>query len=110
MIHGKGTIYIGGKALPDFIEGFRLQPAPSLEKLAEKAKNLGSAFSTLSESMTLTCNGLTESWLACAEVEYLNHHKRLPGSDKTKRLRKKKRDIVLRWFLGRFGLGRERPC
>lgn len=29
---------------------------------------------------------------------YLRQHQRLPGSDRTARLRKKRRDAVLRWF------------
>lgn len=29
---------------------------------------------------------------------YLQHHKKLPGSQKTKRMRKKQRTIVITWF------------
>lgn len=106
-IFGSGKIYIGGKLLPCFAESFRIKESPSLMTLAEKAKLLGAAFSGISGSMTLACNGLTESWCAAAEKKYLEYHRKLPGSNKTKRLRKKRRDVTLRWFHGWLGgLGR----
>lgn len=33
-----------------------------------------------------------------AEVTYLQYHKRLPGSNRTTRLRKKRRNSVLNWY------------
>lgn len=41
---------------------------------------------------------LSEYLYQCAEDAYLLHHRRLPGSYRTKRLRKKRRTRVLRWF------------
>ncbi len=42
-----------------------------------------------------------ETAMQIAEREYLSHHKRLPGSSRTSRLRKKRRSRVLHWFAKR---------
>jgi hypothetical protein len=36
---------------------------------------------------------------AIALRKYANHHKRLPGSNRTKRLRKKQRKTVMHWYV-----------
>ena len=36
---------------------------------------------------------------AIALREYARHHKRLPGSNRTKRLRKKQRKAVMHWYV-----------
>ena len=38
------------------------------------------------------------SLFVVATTEYLATHKRLPGSDRTARLRKKRRSVVLAWY------------
>lgn len=53
-------------------------------------KELGAAFQR-------SANQLAANWREFSERCYLQHHSRLPGSDKTARLRKKRRDIVFRW-------------
>lgn len=41
-----------------------------------------------------------EAYLDIAARAYLRTHRRLPGSERTARLRKKRRVVLLRWFLG----------
>ena len=38
------------------------------------------------------------AWMNMLEGEYLQHHRNLPGSPRTARLRKKRRDALHRWF------------
>jgi hypothetical protein len=47
-----------------------------------------------------------ECWYKMAEKSYRQHHGKLPGSDKTKRLRKKRKKKVLERFTGQISIGR----
>lgn len=40
----------------------------------------------------------TRAWYVATEQAYLEAHGTLPGSERTKRLRKKRRTMVLRWW------------
>lgn len=94
IFQGKGKVYLDGKPLPGYLD---FQPV--VMGKAEKGRILGSAFSGIDDkNFTLACSGLAESWRAAAEKKYLECHKKLPGSLRTKRLRKKRRDVTLRWF------------
>lgn len=52
-----------------------------------------------SESARTGFRLFVEAYLDLAAKAYLRTHRRLPGSERTARLRKKRRVVLLRWFL-----------
>jgi len=58
----------------------------------------------LKASIALT--NFSRGMYAAAETAYLKHHATLPGSHKTKRLRKKRRTNVLNWYWQQIKLNR----
>lgn len=64
------------------------------------------AFEGLAAAMrgaAVAAHVLADAWYATAEREYLTQHRRLPGSKRTARLRKKRRAIVLAWWARKCG-------
>lgn len=59
--------------------------------VSEFAQNIKRLIPPLAYKLSIT-------WYRLAEKSYTYHHGSLPGSNKTKRLRKKRRDKVLDWF------------
>jgi hypothetical protein len=58
-------------------------------------------FDSLAASMrgvSVAARAFADAWYATAEREYLVCHRRLPGSKRTERLRKKRRAVVLAWW------------
>lgn len=47
-----------------------------------------------------TFNRFNKAWHGLVERNYLRWHGALPGSDRTSRLRKKRRKIVMEWLEG----------
>lgn len=52
-----------------------------------------------SESAMAGLRLFAEAYVDLAAKAYLRTHRRLPGSERTARLRKKRRVVLLRWFL-----------
>lgn len=59
---------------------------------------LQAAFDKPFESASEALRVFAESWVGLAEHCYLQHHRRLPGSLRNRRLRKKRQTKVLAWF------------
>lgn len=59
--------------------------------VSEFAQNIKRLIPPLARKLSMT-------WYRLVEKSYVYHHGSLPGSNKTKRLRKKRRDKVLNWF------------
>src|SRR5690606_25236474 len=59
---------------------------------------LANAFKPAAEAASRALEAFGAAWCSAAESEYLRHHRRLPGSNRTARLRKKRRAKVLAWF------------
>jgi hypothetical protein len=83
-----GTVQFGGVTLP--VERWAANMRESMEAVG---KALRAAFRPFVE-LTFQVNYIYD----CAEYAYLQHHRRLPGSERTARLRKKRRTEVLRWY------------
>lgn len=62
--------------------------------LKEIAERFAVAFLPFAEAL----KKFGEAFYTAACSEYLRSHSRLPGSDRTSRLRKKRRKVVLDWF------------
>jgi hypothetical protein len=59
--------------------------------------NLSKLDKAISEARE-TCRVFAKAWTQIAIKMYLKDHKRLPGSNRTKRLRKKRSDAVYKYF------------
>lgn len=65
----------------------------------ERLRNWGvSAMHTVFEAVVGQLGLFVGSIYGVASQAYLNHHARLPGSERTSRLRKKRRTRVLSWY------------
>lgn len=65
----------------------------------EQFRNWGiSRMNAIFEEVARQCRTFVGSIYGVASRAYLNHHARLPGSERTSRLRKKRRTRVLRWY------------
>ena len=98
MLKAKGNIYIDGVKLDGVITD-----------LCTLSQNLNDSILSFSNAMSENLLPVFQSFYEVsgtftlmlddqAKREYLKHHKRLPGSEKTKRLRKKRRTRVLKWY------------
>jgi hypothetical protein len=65
---------------------------------AEIVHAAGRALSDLWRAAALLIDEFARALASLAERAYLQHHRRLPGSTRTARLRKKRRTKVLEWF------------
>lgn len=73
-------------------------------------KTLQEAFQPMFRHITDQVLLLVDSFAGAAVEAYRRHHRRLPGSDRTARLRKKRRVLVLRWYVEEYLPGeRSRP-
>jgi predicted metal-dependent hydrolase len=61
-----------------------------IERITTTFRDLGFAFASAREAMRT-------HWYAGMETAYLESHRRLPGSHRTARLRKKRRSKVMAW-------------
>jgi len=59
--------------------------------IREVAREIGSLFQKAAIA-------IGNAFYSAAESDYLRHHRRLPGSDKTPRMRKKRISAVMRWY------------
>jgi hypothetical protein len=64
--------------------------APAFARAAQAMRAASAAMEQLGDCIYRT-----------AEDAYLRQHARLPGGRSSARLRKKRRDLVLRWFFGK---------
>jgi hypothetical protein len=64
---------------------------------SEAILKIKSAFRDLSRQFAAAWEHISAAWYAGMESAYLAEHGRLPGSDRTARLRKKRRAKVLEW-------------
>jgi len=69
----------------------------------DSAIALGVAMRPAAERMAAAIQAFSAAYLQLAIAEYKRHHGSLPGSDRTARLRKKRRSVALRWFNARVG-------
>lgn len=73
-----------------------------LEKLQQAlslfSATLSTQFAPMCRQLSLATIAFGFAWQGLAELVYLQHHRRLPGSLQTCRLRKKRRSKVLVWF------------
>jgi len=56
--------------------------------------------SSLARAGMAARSALANAWYSLAAQAYLAHHRRLPGTDRTNRGRKKRATKVLAWFAG----------
>jgi hypothetical protein len=70
---------------------------------SEAVSRIKSAFRDLSRQFAATWEQISATWYAGCEAAYLESHRRLPGSDRTARLRKKRRAKVLDWASRQIG-------
>jgi len=100
------------------VEGFPGKVDIALVALAEAVDRVCSGARSVGERMAVVMRHATarvvtglrlfvEAYLDLAAKAYLRTHRRLPGSERTVRLRKKRRVVLLRWFL-RYVEGRLR--
>lgn len=64
----------------------------------DSARNVAERSEAYREATAVTLARFIDSIYRMAEREYRRHHRRLPGSERTARLRKKRRKRVLDWF------------
>lgn len=83
-----------------------MAPTGKVRQLTASGRRLGRMMESVTESLrafgaqTTKLNGRMQAWL---EREYLLHHDRLPGSLRTRRLRKKRQRRIQEWFRTRSG-------
>ena len=76
---------------------------PTMIRVTNDVQGATAAFAGAADAMRRASQTLTtfgETVYAVAERHYLQCHARLPGGRSSARLRKKRRDLVLRWFWG----------
>jgi hypothetical protein len=56
-----------------------------------------SALQKLGRAASAAASAICRDWYSAVESAYLESHRRLPGSDRTARMRKKRRAKVLEW-------------
>lgn len=66
--------------------------------LTEFSRTIQSCFTPVVDQARAAMIRFGTAWMKMLEQEYLKHHRHLPGSLRTARLRKKRRDAALRWF------------
>lgn len=75
---------------------------PHIRQMLEVFRQLSTAFAGLSLAVHFSFipafKGFGDCYYQMAEDFYKDYHRRLPGSLRTKRLRKKLRTKVLKWF------------
>lgn len=92
------------------VEGFSGKVDIALVALAEAIDRVCSGVRSSGERLAVVMRHATarvatglrlfvEAYLDLAAKAYLRTHRRLPGSERTARLRKKRRVMLLRWFL-----------
>jgi len=85
--------------------------AEAVDRVCSGARSVGERMAVVMRHATArVVTGLrlfVEAYLDLAAKAYLRTHRRLPGSERTVRLRKKRRVVLLRWFL-RYVEGRLR--
>ena len=69
----------------------------------EAVAQIKAAFRELSRQFSAACERICDAWYAGLESAYLDEHRRLPGSTRTARLRKKRRAVVIRWASRYYG-------
>ena len=88
-------------AIPPHHRSSRRPPkptAPNATQLAFSVSSISEAFLPLVEAFHQIGDSITEVALDA----YLARHDRLPGSNRTARLRKKRNSRVMQWFLDEF--------
>ncbi len=68
------------------------------KQIRQSAIALGNAFRPAVERSSKAMNAFGEAYMYAAERAYKKEFGKLPASMRTKRLRKKRRTIVLKWF------------
>lgn len=90
---------------------YRLLSREAMRKNIRAFAAIGKTMQRCTEQITAawSCWGRTlgihaaSLWWTVACLSYLEHHRRLPGSDRTSRLRRKRRAVVLRWYEKHLG-------
>ncbi len=72
------------------------------QSLMEVASIATRYFAMVADQARLVVRSFSDSAYKIAEAEYLKSHKKLPGSDRTSRLRRKRRKAVLLYFRRMF--------
>lgn len=73
-------------------------------KYTEGLAAASNAFASMTKAFQLAGLALSLNWKSAMEAFYKQHRSRLPGSDRTSRLRKKRRTMVLKWINNRFDI------
>lgn len=89
---------VSGDQRPPFIGWYAGHSAAWLDGLGESFRTFSGKLMSSLSLVFAEAEALGRAWYGMAEQSYLRHHRRLPGSLRRCRLRKKRRTVVLAWF------------